>query len=98
MIEITQSNNENAGDFTLSYDGENAGTMQYKWKDSNTFNIVHTEVDQKFEGKGLGKKLVNAAVDFARKENKKIVASCSYAHSVLKKDDSLKDIFVNNQV
>ena len=95
MLEITQKNKENFGDFTAVFDGENAGIMKYQWKDGNTFNIFHTEVDKKFSGKGIGKALLNAAVEFARKEHKKIVASCSYANAVLSKDKTVNDIFIN---
>ncbi len=93
MTEIIQNNGEKFGEFNANYDGENAGLLQYEWKDDNTFNIVHTEVDENFGGKGIGKHLVSAAVDYARKEGKKMEATCTFAHSVLEKDASVKDVF-----
>ncbi len=93
MTEITQNNGEKFGEFSAHYDGENAGVLQYEWKDENTFNIVHTEVSDHFEGKGIGKHLVSAAVDYARNEGKKMEATCTFAHSVLTKDDSVNDVF-----
>ncbi|SFH96864.1 GNAT family N-acetyltransferase [Halpernia frigidisoli] len=93
MVEIEQKNNLNFGEFFIVKQGKNVGKMQYEWSNPLTFNIVHTEVDPEFEGQGFGKKLVNAAVDFARKEGKTIKATCSYAHSVLSKDDSVEDVF-----
>lgn len=95
MTAITQNNGEKFGEFSASYEGQSAGVLQYEWKDENTLNIVHTEVDENFAGKGIGKDLVSAAVDFARKEGKKMEATCSFAHSVLEKDDSTHDIFMN---
>ena len=71
MLDIIQNNGEKFGEFSANYDGESAGVLQYEWKDENTFNIVHTEVDENFGGKGIGKHLVTAAVDYARKEGKK---------------------------
>ena len=93
MIEITQNNGEKFGEFSASYEGENSGVLQYEWKDEDTFNIVHTEVKDHFEGKGIGKHLVSAAVDYARNEGKKIEATCTFAHSVLTKDGSVTDVF-----
>ena len=93
MIEITQNNGEKFGEFSANYDGENAGVLQYDWKNDDTFNIVHTEVMDHFEGKGIGKHLVSAAVDYARKDEKKMEATCTFAHSVLEKDYSVKDVF-----
>lgn len=93
MTDITQNNGEKFGEFSASYEGQSGGVLQYEWKDENTFNIVHTEVDENFGGKGIGKHLISAAVEYARKEGKKIEATCPFAHSVLEKDDSVKDIF-----
>ena len=93
MIDITQNNGEKFGEFSANYEGQNAGVLQYEWKDDDTFIIVHTEVEDHFEGKGLGKHLVSAAVEYARKEGKKMEATCTFAHSVLEKDESVKDVF-----
>ena len=95
MTTITQNNGEKFGEFSANYDGESAGMLQYEWLDENTFNIVHTEVDEHFSGKGIGTDLVSHAVDYARQNNLKIKATCSFAKSVLEKDDSVKDVFMN---
>lgn len=94
MLKIDHKNNLNFGGFFALYDGEKAGTLQYEWRNALTFNIVHTEVDPKFGGKSIGKDLVSAAVEFARKEGKKITATCSFAKSVLQKDDSVQDVYL----
>ena len=44
--------------------------------------IDHTEVDDEYAGKGLGKKLVKAGVDFARENKMKILPSCPYAKKI----------------
>lgn len=93
MAEITQNNGEKFGEFSARYDGEKAGVLQYEWMDENTFNISHTEVEDHFEGKGIGKDLVTSAVEFARKDGKKIRATCPFAKSVLEKDASTHDVF-----
>ncbi|EKB59575.1 Acetyltransferase (GNAT) family [Bergeyella zoohelcum] len=55
-----------------------------------SFVLVHKE----FEGKGMGKLLVEAAIQFARENGWKIFPHCSYAHSVMKKIDHVKDILI----
>ena len=55
MLDIIQNNGEKFGEFSANYGGESAGVLQYEWKDDDTFNIVHTEVGDHFEGKGIGK-------------------------------------------
>ena len=79
MTTITQNNGEKFGEFSANYDGESAGMLQYEWIDDKTFNIVHTEVDEHFSGKGIGKDLVSHAVDYAREKNLKIKATCTFA-------------------
>ena len=51
----------------------------------NVWNIIHTEVDSSYQGKGIAKKLVECIIENAKKENKKLIASCSYAKIVLER-------------
>ena len=45
-----------------------------------------------FEGRGIARQLVLAAVDFARSNNRQIVPVCSYARALLTRTDDYKDI------
>lgn len=49
----------------------------------NIWNIVHTVVNSKYQGQGIARKLVNCVIENALKENKEVVADCSYAKKVL---------------
>ena len=55
--------------------------------------VSYVMVFPKFEGQGLGKRLVENAVDFARKNGWFIKAHCSYAHSVLTRKTDVSDVF-----
>ena len=54
--------------------------------------IDHTQVFDGFEGQGIARQLVMAAVDFARAYNRTIVPICSYAKAVLTRTDEYRDI------
>ena len=54
-------------------------------KENNVWNIIHTEVDSSYQGQGIAKKLVECIIENAKKENKKLIASCSYAKIVLER-------------
>ena len=54
--------------------------------------INHTQVFDGYEGQGIARQLVMAAVDFARKEGRKIMPVCSYAKAVLTRTDEYRDI------
>jgi predicted GNAT family acetyltransferase len=66
----------------------------YHFIDTTTFVITHTEVDETLEGKGIGKQLVAAAVDYARKHSFKIKATCLFAKKVLDRSPQFADVYI----
>jgi predicted GNAT family acetyltransferase len=54
--------------------------------------IDHTSVDDSLRGKGIGGKLVQAAVEWARKDNAKLMPLCPYARSVFDKAPEYADV------
>ena len=54
--------------------------------------INHTQVFDGYEGQGIARQLVIAAVDFARENNRKILPLCSYAQAVLTRTEEYDDI------
>ena len=55
--------------FEIHVDGRMAGFAQYRTKDPGLLVFTHTEIDDAFEGRGLGSTLVRAALDTARREH-----------------------------
>lgn len=51
----------------------------------NYWNIIHTEVNNAYQGQGIARKLVECIIENAKKENKKLIAECSYAKKILEK-------------
>lgn len=49
----------------------------------NTWNIIHTIVDIKYQGQGIARKLVQYVIENSEKCNKNLIAECSYAKKVL---------------
>ena len=49
----------------------------------DSWNIIHTEVNNNYQGQGIAKKLVECVIENAKKANKEIVADCSYAKRVI---------------
>lgn len=77
----------------IMMDGEiQAGLITFVWAGEDKFIIDHTEVDEKYGGQGLGKRLVMAAVQFAREKNLKIIPLCPYAKSVFDKTEEIADV------
>lgn len=49
----------------------------------NTWNIVHTEVDNNYQGQGIARKLVECVIENAKLQDKKLASDCSYAYRIL---------------
>ncbi|KAF2331403.1 GNAT family N-acetyltransferase [Flavobacterium daemonense] len=91
-MEIQQINDTRRGYFEAVEDGKQAGKMTYTWAGASKFIIDHTEVSPEFNGKGVGKKLVMASVEYARANNLKIIPLCPFAKSVFDKVEEIRDV------
>ena len=54
--------------------------------------IDHIEVDESLQGKGVGEKMVEAAVKFAEKNNLLIKPDCPFAKKILESSDKYEDV------
>ena len=54
--------------------------------------IDHTEVGEHLRGQGVGRKLLDRLIAFAREEKLKVIPLCPYAKSVFDKDVSIRDV------
>ena len=55
-------------------------------------NLHHTHTDPELRGKGLAAQVVRAALEFARKNNLKVVPTCSYVRAFLKKNGEYDEL------
>jgi len=91
-MNMQQETAENTGRFYIDEDNDTKAELDYRVKD-NTLLILHTEVDESLGGKGIGKQLVSAAVDFARKNSFIINATCPFAKKVLDRTKEFADVY-----
>lgn len=72
------------GEVQLFSDGNKAGKMDISVI-GEKLTVYHTEVDQRYEGKGFAKLLLNELVSYARTNHLKIVPLCPYVHGQFKR-------------
>lgn len=89
---ILQNDSLNKGSFYIEQDAKVVARMTYTWAGTDRFIIDHTEVGPELKGKGAGKQLVTAAVEFARKKGVKIIPLCPFAKSVFDKVPEFHDV------
>ncbi|MBO9573638.1 MAG: N-acetyltransferase [Chitinophagaceae bacterium] len=91
-MEIIQEDDGRKGAFRAIIDGAPAGEMTYVWAGDTRFIIDHTEVDARFNGKGVGKQLLMKAVEFARNRQLKILPLCPFAKAMFAKITAIRDV------
>ena len=60
--------------------------------DGDTMNFYHTYTPPELRGKGLAKIVVEYAFNYAKKNNLKVIPSCSYVRAFVKRYDEYKDL------
>ncbi len=91
-MEIQHQSTQTKGSFFIENNIEKLAEMTYSKAGTDLIIIDHTEVSDQLRGTGSGKKLVIAAVEYARKNQLKIMPLCPFAKSVFDKTDSIKDV------
>jgi uncharacterized protein len=91
-MEIKHEETSSKGVFYIGEKAKPLGQMTYSKAGSDTIIIDHTEVTDALKGKGAGRQLVAAGVDYARKHNIKIIPLCTFAKSVFDKVEDYKDV------
>ena len=92
MLTIKHTESERNGLFEAWLDDVHVGELTYQRPIPERMIIDHTRVFEGFEGQGLARQIVMAAVDFARQNNRTIIPVCSYARNVLTRTNDYKDI------
>lgn len=88
-IQLEQSDTKGA--FYAEANGKRLASMTFS-TGGNILIIDHTEVSDELRGKNVGKQLVAAAVEHARKNNYKIIPLCPFAKSVFNKIQEYQDV------
>lgn len=91
-MEIQHDAGNPKGRFYVQQGTETLAEMTYVWAGDQRIIIDHTHVDDRLRGKGVGKQLVQASVDFARSKKISILPLCPFAKSVFDRIDDFKDV------
>lgn len=92
MMKIEHEVKKRKGSFFIAESGETVARLDYFNSAPGEMKIYHTEVSPNFRGEGIGKDLVAAAVDFARKNSLKIITTGPYAKEVIDESPELQDV------
>ena len=82
MSDTAISHQPQGHEFVLERSGTRLGYLAYTLT-NKVMTIDYVEVDRSLRGSGMGNRLVDAAVAWARKSELEVQARCSFARAVL---------------
>ena len=89
---IRHDHNERNGMFFIEHEGRRVAELTYRMM-GDTAVVDHTWVDPKLRGGALAPRLVQAAVEWARREHLLISPVCSYVRIVMDRSpETYKDV------
>jgi len=86
-----RDNTEKSRYEALDESGVVAGFAEYA-RSEGQIEFVHTEVDDAFEGHGVGSTLVRAALDDVRTTDLRVVASCPFVKAWIANHPDYEDL------
>ena len=91
-LHIAHEEHGTRGAFFIELEGRRVAELTYGRRSASLVNIDHTEVDASLRGQGAARKLLDAAVRWARETHTQFTATCSYASAQFTRDDTLADV------
>lgn len=91
-LSVRHEESGNRGAFVIDEGGRELARMTYVRAGEQRFIIDHTEVSDELRGRGAGLAMVQAAVDWARKTDRKVTATCPFAKATLEKHPEFNDV------
>ena len=93
---IEVSDDREAGRYLIAVGGEPAGFAEYRDR-GRALAFVHTEIDDRFEGQGLGGRLVSAALDDVRSRGLVVLPFCPFVRGYIARHHEYLDLVPETQ-
>jgi predicted GNAT family acetyltransferase len=90
-MELRVADNPDEDRYEVFADGELAGFMTYR-RAPGRISLLHTEVDDAFEGHGVGSTLVTAVLDEARAAGAEVLPFCPFVKGYIAKHAEYLDL------
>ena len=80
------------GAFVIERDELRLAEMTYVRAGAKRIIVDHTFVDDALRGEGVGRRLLQAVVEWARAEQLLVIPVCPFAKSTFERDASIRDV------
>jgi predicted GNAT family acetyltransferase len=82
--------------YEIVVDGQLGGFVQYRSR-PGLLALIHTEIDEAFEGRGLGGTLVAATLDSARERGLAVLPFCPFVNDYILRHPEYTDLVPADQ-
>ena len=90
---VLREQKDHRGAFYIDGEGRRLAELTFSAApDGKLVILEHTEVDASLRGQGVARKLVEAAVLWAREQHVKLVPLCPFAKAVFEKEPGFGDV------
>ncbi len=89
--QITVADNTDEKRYEIRLDDDLAGFLQYRLR-SGLIELVHTEIDEEFEGRGLGSQLISFALNDARERDLAVFPFCPFVNDYIQRHRQYADL------
>lgn len=93
---VVVTNESERDRYEARVDGELAGFAQYRERPGR-IAFVHTEVDDRFEGQGVGGELVRHALEDAGERGLAVLPFCPFVKGYIERHDELRELVPADQ-
>ncbi len=79
--------------YEIEVDGQLAGFIRYE-RHGKSVDLIHTEIDPAFEGRGLGGQLARGALDDLRRRGLQVIPTCPFVTEYIRRHPGYLDLLV----
>jgi uncharacterized protein len=91
VSEIEVRDNPEKHRYEVEVDGELAGASYYRDRDDARV-VTHTEIDEEWEGQGVGSRLIQGALDDIRARGLRVTPVCPFASAYIERHPEYADL------
>lgn len=89
---IEHEERDNKGAFHVTREGRRLAEMTYSRTNAKLIVIDHSDIDGSLKGQGVGRRLLDALVAWARETEARVIALCPFAKSQFDRDPTIRDV------
>lgn len=89
--QITVADDADRERYEIRVDGRLAGFVKYRLR-PGSIELVHTEINDEFEGRGLGSQLISFALDDARERGLAVLPICPFVNDYMQRHRQYSDL------